>query len=471
MARLSDFEYPRRIIVDDTDPRVTYDSGTWNFDASTFENIGIYGDPYNRTMRGTNSDKAGFTFSFEGDFIQIKGAKDNRKILRPSNSTFDSVDSLPGYTCQVDGFSIQKVDYHSYIYDITNNVLCEASDLSKGPHTLTMNITLNNPNSQIFWLDSIEYAYLEGADLSKEVVKIDASDPISCMYNNDTGVWRREPTGLFNATVVTGATMSFRFNGSSVSLYSFNEGSETDLDRASGRYYIDNAGDTPFDIPASKRLPSNQQNRTDWYNQHLFTSNQVGGGKEHEMVIAYTGVSNRSNLEQGLAIDYFYVTGAGTSGNPEGTEGGAGGGNTRGSGGSSGVSKTPVGVIAGGVVGGVVSLLGIVGFIWLLMRRRRQRRDGLRELHSKGALDPFMLGAPGDHPQEQYHNPPQADGATSAVGDRPTFQNQAQNFSDMKIAQQEAVRVQTWQHHDSEARYNQVGPSQVADVPPSYTSD
>ncbi|KAK1218866.1 hypothetical protein PQX77_018427 [Marasmius sp. AFHP31] len=546
MARPSDLEYPRRIVVDDTDPRVAYDSGTWNFDASTFDNFGIFGDPYNRTMKGTNSGKAGFTFSFEGDFIQVKGAKDNRKISRPANSTSDSVNSLPKYTCQVDGSSISTVDYRPYMYDITNNVLCEASRLSKGPHTLTMNITLNNPNSQMFWLDSIEYAYLEGADLSKEVVKVDASDPASCTYHNNSGAWKGD-SGLFNGTGDLGATMSFKFNGafrliqfcilrliphrlysypkgSSVSLYTFNEGSEGDWDRTSGRYFIDNTGDTTFDIPGSKPLPFNQQNRSDWYNQHLFTSNKVASGKEHEMVITYTGVTTGSNPAQWLLIDYFYVTGAGASSSPEGAAGEGGGGNDGGSSdSSSGGSKTPVGAIAGGVVGGVVALLGVAGLIWLLMRRRR-RRNGPRDLYPKEGFDPFMAGAPGDHAQEQYHDhplstnsPPPASeytsrppaqsvyssergtntlsyppatttatgmepgsayggcsadgGAKSVAGDGSTSRNQGQNFSDMKSAQREAVSVQTRQHQDSGVRYNQAGPSQVVDVPPSYTAN
>ncbi|KAL0063150.1 hypothetical protein AAF712_009940 [Marasmius tenuissimus] len=187
MSRPSDIKYPRRIVVDDTDPRVIYDSGAWNFDTSTFGDCGVFGDPYNRTMSGMNSPKAGFTFHFEGDFIQMKGAKDNRKISRPSNSTFDSVDSLPKYTCQVDGFPVPAIGYRPLVYESTNNVLCEADRLSEGPHTLIMNITLDDPDTQIFWFDSIEYAYLEGADLSKEVVKIDGGDSISRIYHNQTG--------------------------------------------------------------------------------------------------------------------------------------------------------------------------------------------------------------------------------------------------------------------------------------------
>ncbi|KAK1215726.1 hypothetical protein PQX77_021646, partial [Marasmius sp. AFHP31] len=179
----------------------------------------------------------------------------------------------------------------------------------------------------------------------------------------------------------------------------------------------------------------------------------------------------------------------------------------------SGGSKTPVGAISGGVVGGIVGLLGVAGFIWLLMRRRRQRRDDPRELSPKEG-----------HTQEQYHDHPQSTnlpplaseymshppvqslysselgkntlsyypatttateagpgsvyggssadgGATSVAGDGSTSRNQGQNFSDMKSAQREAVSVQTRQHQDSGVRYNQARPSQVVDVPPSYTAD
>ncbi|KAJ8081311.1 hypothetical protein PM082_007146 [Marasmius tenuissimus] len=492
MSRPSDIEYPRRIVVDDTDPRVIYDSGAWNLDASTFSDFGVFGDPYNRTMSGTNSPKAGFTFHFEGDFIQIKGAKDNRNMSSQktieSNSTFDSMDSLPKYTCQVDGFFVPAIGYRPLVYEITNNVLCEADRLSKGPHTLTMNITLDDPNAQIFWLDSIEYAYLEGTDLSKEVVKIDGSDSISCVYHNQTGSWHNDPgSNLFNGTGVTGASMSFKFNGSSVSVYTFNEGSETELGRASGRYYIDNSGDTTFDIPGSKTLPFNQNNRSDWLNQHLFTSNKVKGEQEHEMVITYTGVQSASNSAQWLLIDYFYVTGASSTVETQTS------------------SKTPIGAIVGGAVGGTIVILGLLGLVWLFMRRRRQRRGGPRELYpveGSGFASPVTVSAgnyghltsPSSPPpplppresrspppvQYRYHSShstgantlsyPIASGyETSTVG---SDSRTSQNFSDMKNAQQEAVSVQARQHRDSGMRYtgNHGGPSQILEVPPTYTA-
>ncbi|KAL0576606.1 hypothetical protein V5O48_005364 [Marasmius crinis-equi] len=512
MSRASDLEYPRRVVVDDTDPRITYDSGSWNFDASTFDNFGIFGDPYNRTMRGTNSGEAKFSFTFEGEFIQVKGAKDNRKISRPENSTSDDMTRLPKYTCQVDGSNIQTVEYRPFMYDITNNVLCEQSRLSKGKHTLNMTITLGDTNTQTFWLDSLEYAPLENADLSKEVLKVDGSDP-SITYHNDTGSWNTD-SKLFNGTGVTGASMSFKFNGTSVTLYGFNEGSDKDWDRTSGRYYIDNAGDTTFDIPGSKPLPFNQQNRTDWYNQQVFTSEKVAAG-EHEMVITYTGVKTGSNPAAWLLVDYLYVTGGAKDGS---LAGGSDGSNS----GSSGVgqekSKTPVGAIAGGVVGGVVVLLAAAGLLFWLWRRK-QARGGPRELYPKEGLDPtpFMAGdmvatghgdtpasskgalmypvtnpssaapGPSEYPESVYTTGPSGatlltlshgggpsvhGGSSVSAGDasEPGTTSASQNLSDIKSAQSQAVSVQTRQHQDSGIRYSQ-GPSQIVDVPPTYTPE
>ncbi|KAL0056596.1 hypothetical protein AAF712_016799, partial [Marasmius tenuissimus] len=63
---MSDFDtqYPRRIMVDDKDPRISYD-GVWNFDELTFADVGTNGDPYNQSMTGTNSAQTIFKFTFE----------------------------------------------------------------------------------------------------------------------------------------------------------------------------------------------------------------------------------------------------------------------------------------------------------------------------------------------------------------------------------------------------------------------
>ncbi|KAL0563112.1 hypothetical protein V5O48_018964 [Marasmius crinis-equi] len=497
--RPSDLEYPRRVVVDDTDPRITYDSGSWNFDASTFENKGVLGDPYNKTMRGTNSGEAKFSFAFEGEFIQVKGAKDNRKISRPANSTSDDPSKLPKYTCQVDGGNTSHVEYLSNMYWITNNVLCEQSRLSKGNHTLTMTITLSDTDAQTFWLDSLEYAPLEGADLSKEVLKIDASDP-NIIYQNSTGSW--DPSGVYNGTNVNGASMSLKFNGTSVALYGVNSGTNGSYDSTIGQYHIDNAGNINFDIPGSKPLLSGQQNLfANWLNQQVFTSDKVTAG-EHEMVITYRGVKTGNNEAAWLLVDYFYVTGGLRDGSPAG-------GSDSSDPGSSAVkqekSKTPVGAIAGGVVGGVLALLAIAGLLFWLWRRK-QAKSGRRELYPKEDLDPtpFLAEdmnatghsgalissfiAPGANADKilAYRTVPSENmptlshgGITFVHGVSPVDANDVSNpgsmsisqtFSDMKSAQRQAVSVQARQHQDSGIRYTQ-GPPQIVEIPPTYTPD
>ena len=58
--------YHRRVVVDDTDPRITFNDGSWNLDESAFADYGVLGSPYKNTMKGTKSPKASFSFDFEG---------------------------------------------------------------------------------------------------------------------------------------------------------------------------------------------------------------------------------------------------------------------------------------------------------------------------------------------------------------------------------------------------------------------
>ncbi|KAL0060165.1 hypothetical protein AAF712_013059 [Marasmius tenuissimus] len=189
MAR-SDIDYPRRVMVDDTDPQILYDTG-WDLDGSNFNDFGVFGDPYNNTMRGTTSAKAGFKFTFEGDFVQVRGAKDNRKILRPLNATYDSLNLFPTYTCHIDGEPVVPFGYPSSKYVVTNLVLCERGQLSKARHTISMEIKVSDPNSQAFWIDSIEYSPLDNADVTSKVLRIDSSDS-GCVYRNSSGGWETD---------------------------------------------------------------------------------------------------------------------------------------------------------------------------------------------------------------------------------------------------------------------------------------
>ncbi|KAK1224315.1 hypothetical protein PQX77_012783 [Marasmius sp. AFHP31] len=317
-------------------------------------------------MKGTNSQIASFTFQFEGDYVQVRGAKDNTKISRAANSTHDSLDLLPRYTCQVDGVPIKTFDYRENIHDTTNNRLCEQAHLTKNGHTLTMNITVKDSNTQVFWLDSIEYAPLNDANLTQQVIWVDSSDERSCSYHNEDGDWKDNLTG--NATSLTGASMSFKFNGTSVAVYGLKlRGPKPfGLKETGGYYSIDSGDPIPSTVPGSEPFPSDPDDST-WFNQRLFNTSRVDGGKEHEMFIAYSGNQSGPKPPHPLVIDFFHVTsnfvevndtGPGVEPNARKRSRG----------------KTSDGVIVGGVVGGVVALGAIAGLIWLTMKRRQTQR-------------------------------------------------------------------------------------------------
>ncbi|KAL0060166.1 hypothetical protein AAF712_013060 [Marasmius tenuissimus] len=378
-----DFAYPRRVIVDDTDSRITY-SEPWTLDRAAFSDYGITGEPYNKTMTGTKSATASFTFTFEGDFVQVRGAKDNRKIPpSPPSSLNDSLGLFPNYTCQIDNHSIPPSPYNINKYWVTNVVLCERGQLSKARHTLTMNITINDLEKQIFWLDSIQYSPLDNADLTEQVLKVDSSDSKSCSFRDwSSGSWH----ALFgvNYTVTPSATMSLKFNGTSVSLYSQSPTKQdgSTYDGSTGSYYIDNGHSVPFNIPGSRPLPSSPENNTAWANQLLFTTDTLVGGKEHEMVITYSGFTNGSNDPHPLIIDYFYVTrddgrvNGGSTGSGDGTR--------------ANDNKVPVGAIVGGIVGGMIALVILSGLVCFMIKRRKRQMDGQSESNDdKLVVTPF----------------------------------------------------------------------------------
>ncbi|KAL0061003.1 hypothetical protein AAF712_012176 [Marasmius tenuissimus] len=436
----SEIQYPRRIMVDDKDPRIVYDATSlWNLDVSAFNNTKTFGDPYKQTLTGTNSNRASFTFTFEGDFVQVRGAK-------------HSQDPPPIFTCKVDNNSIDSNGYNSDIYVTTNLVLCEKGLLSKGRHTLTMDITISDPAKQVFWLDSIEYSPLDNADLTKQTLKVDWSETQSCSYDNKTGQWKAM-RGDFDLGVQTrelNATMSLKFNGrSNVSVYGANAygANRTRLDSTTGTWQIDNNHPAQeFTIPGSKGSPEDQTTVVGRANQHLFTTGLVDGEGEHEMVIRYSG-SRDTESPQFLYINYFYVENDSKPVEPE-------------------ERTVPVGAIAGGVLGGVFGLIAIGGLVWF-MRRRRRRKTDHREVHdgrwsglSSNAIPEVWSGEPLQEPWS-----PTARGTVEYTPIEP--------LTPVDYEQREVIHGHGYGESDRGARYAALhtsnGSQETATTPPAYT--
>ncbi|KAK1217443.1 hypothetical protein PQX77_019907 [Marasmius sp. AFHP31] len=466
------FEFPRRVIVDDTDPRITYETGTWNFDALSFDTFGVFGWPYNETMKGTSSGSASFSFTFEGEYVQVKGGKDNRNIPRAANST-DPLNLLPKYSCEIDGSPVASVDYDTFTYFTTNLVLCEQAHLAKTRHTISMTISVDDPNTQVFWLDSIEYAPLEGASLTNQVLKVDSSDR-SCIYHNDTGGWESLEGNfgaLYNGTQMAGTTMSFKFNGTSVSLFGVNPNAinNSAFKGTTGSYYVDTGRPVPFDIPASRRLPfaPGDSNFTAWGNRCLFVRDSLDGSKEHEIVITYSGTgTGPTDQLQFLILDYLLVENGATQVNYQLS------GPTK----ESTIEGKTIRAIVGGVVGIVMALIAVAGLIWFFMKKRKEEKESNHEsLIATPFRDVVKVWTGEQKPGSRNLQNESATGSIITTSTRRPSTDNARlaNFVRMKRAQREAVDTGAVREEDSGIRYRDMNtsppPIVVGRLPPAYT--
>ncbi|KAK7039095.1 hypothetical protein VNI00_010266 [Paramarasmius palmivorus] len=457
MSYRSDTTYPRRVIVDDTDPRVQY-VGDWTLDVGSFDNLGIPGPPYNHTLWGTKQDGASFLFDFEGEFIQVRGAKDNPKLPPdPDLVPFENVTLLAKWSCTVDGDAITPLSHLDDTSYMTHIVLCEQGFLSRKKHTLNRTVFIEDPDTQMFWVDEIEYQPLEVADLQNEILKINSSDS-SVEYHNESKMWFPDPQNImYNQTGTTGitATLSFTRMGTQVVLYGINRG--FDLTKGSARYRIDHSMEVDFETPESRLAPDGL-NTSDYYHQLIFTTPKLKLGS-HEIDITFTGPGETEKPLQWLTIDYFYITSGEDAAqlNYTGTNGSTGGETIQGESPNS-ESRTPTGAIIGGVLGGVVGLVLLVGNILLALKCRGKRiseRPGVIDHENIFASPEIFSHGITSEPltiSEFGASPP----STSYSTAEPCIPS---NWKDMKNAQRNAVAeaVVERRHQDSGIRYSQRG--------------
>ncbi|KAF8801613.1 hypothetical protein BYT27DRAFT_7197850 [Phlegmacium glaucopus] len=338
---------PRSIIVDDVDSRIQY-TGPWFPDEGSQDSVGNYGPPYQSTMHGTKSN-ASLSFAFNGTQIRVVGSNN----IRNDSGVLD-----PTWQCFIDNISIGAST--PFQYPENNWEFCEQNTLLDGPHILTVNATVLK--SQTFWIDNIQYVPSASVSLDQAAIVVDSVDP-QLQYGQG---WQALG-GNANMTTVAGSIFTFDFIGVSLSWYGYIP-MELPLGSSPATYSID--GQTPINF-LLKGIP---ENTSTTYNQKFFETAQLPAG-HHTLKAVYEG-----NNSTPLTLDYLVIqngtlASTTTSGSSHATSSsitGDGAGN--GTSGASGAStrSTPIGAIAGGVIGGLALTVFII-FGFLLLRRRQKR--------------------------------------------------------------------------------------------------
>ncbi|KAF8802798.1 hypothetical protein BYT27DRAFT_7111408 [Phlegmacium glaucopus] len=326
---------PRFIIVDDFKSEIQY-TGPWFPDAGSEYSLGSNGPPYKDTLHGTKSD-ASLSLTFSGTQFKVVGSIN----IRNDSGVVD-----PTWQCFIDDISIDPIPPSP---DPENNwIFCEQDALLDGPHIITVDVTVLK--NQTFWFDRIQYVPSPSVSLDKAAIVVDSSDP-QLQYGQGWQVWY-----YANITTVAGSTFTFNFIGVSLSWHGplipgFPLGSSP------ATYSID--GQTPISfllkgIPADTPITNNQK---------FFETAQYTAGP-HTLRVVYEGTNSTPLTLDYLIIQNDTLSSTTTSVPSHATSSTTGNG-------ASGTS-TPVGAIAGGVIGGLVLIvLAILGF--LLLRRNQKR--------------------------------------------------------------------------------------------------
>ncbi|KAK7041610.1 hypothetical protein VNI00_009200 [Paramarasmius palmivorus] len=482
--------YPRRAVVDDTDPRVKYNGGSWTLNKlGTFDTLGTHGPPHNHTVHDTRQNLASLTFVFEGTFIQVRGTKDNRFITRTANPAIDNTTRLPRWACNLDNNAdiVEVIPYPNSSYAVNDNILCEGGDLAPGPHSLVVIASIPSFEFEPFLIDRIEYEWLEKEQSG--VMKVDSSD-VGIRY---TGSWT--PTEVYpisyNATNTTGFSFSFEFNGTGVSLFGFNDGTQMFRQSSKGTYSIDNSSPVEFLIPGTRPAPDTVMG-ANYFNELLFSVESLSAG-HHTLTVTHTGDDTSGTILQGLNVDHLLVQASGAQLNNTNTVPPPSGDSATPS--PSTTSSTPVGIIVGSVIGAICLIVATVFALFFYFKWRKARRDHNQETFDAALftpanmqVSPYISQPPlrdtlssaslptrttlYDHGLEsvtelgQYRR---SGLATSNTG--PSSMASQRSWRDMKDEQRAVVSgvPQERRHYDSGIRLDTSGG--MVDIPPNYTQN
>ncbi|KAJ7165102.1 hypothetical protein C8R46DRAFT_304476 [Mycena filopes] len=336
----------RRIVVDDTDPAISYGPGWSIADPNKLNALGNYGPIYNGTSHSTIvGTTATLSFPFNGTSVTVLGTL----AITTANNVTD-----PTWDCFVDEIKITNPN-PTFQFAENNWDLCDQSQIASGSHTLTLQV---QSKGSPFYLDKIIYTPLPTANEEVAVLEYSNVDP-AVSFGSGWRIW-----GAQNVTQTTGAQVALNFHGTSVSLFGYIP-TELPHNATTASYTIDGGNPTTFTLQG---LAASAQSAT-LYNALIFSIGTLTP-TTHNLVVTYGGDSAHTPL----VVGSFYVTNTST---PSTTSSAPGSTSSNDASTVPVVAKTTRHSSTGAIVGGILGCLAVLAFIvgvafWCRRRRRRE---------------------------------------------------------------------------------------------------
>ncbi|KAG6906079.1 hypothetical protein DXG01_016022 [Tephrocybe rancida] len=261
----------RRVVIDDTDPRIKYTGSGW-FISKGNDAVGTQGPTYLGSQHAFKSGQGLITFTFEGTSVDVYGT--NGQV--PFGGQYD-----PKWGCHVDS---QAVSPRSGSSDVENNwPICQTDGLSAGEHTLVVDITAEGDGA--FYFDRIMYTP-SGGFPDGSAIWMAFSDP-AVVYDDNWVLWGSRVTD------VHGASVSLSFTGSSLTWVG-EIPADSSTSPASLSYSID--GGSAVTVSMAGSSSSSLQSNHVWFSTSDFSSGS------HSLKVTYNG-----NKNVPLSLAYVYL--------------------------------------------------------------------------------------------------------------------------------------------------------------------